>query len=155
MACRTLTVTQKQMQNDYYNINPPKHAEKAYQPNQGDKVPPVSTVPTTCGGSGLAVAMVTRLRNQDPRGEGQAEVIDYNSLLKFNKGVFPTPEQADQIIRQHPEIVAGRCVGTMPFLALVECERNSLITVRALVGGTQAKVVSLEDYVASTGKQPM
>jgi len=151
MACYTLKILQAQMQKDYYQINPPKHAECAYQPNQGDKFPPVSPTPTKCGASGVAIVMVTSLRNVNPSGQGQAEVVDYNSLKKFNNGVFPTPEQADRIIREHPEIVAGRCADTMPYLGRANCEPNSLITIRPLVGGTQAKVVSCEDYNALGG----
>jgi hypothetical protein len=154
MACYPIPISQAQMQNDYYHINPPRHAECAYQPNQGDKFPPVSTVPTTCGPSGVALVMVTTLRNATAGGQGQAEVIDYNSLKKFNNGVFPTPEQADRIIKAHPEIVAGNCSYMMPFIGQVYCEPNSLITVRPLVGGTQAKVVSCEDYGALGGDPP-
>lgn len=152
MACYPISISQAQMQNDYYHINPPRHAECAYQPNQGDKFPPVSTVPTTCGPSGLAIVLVTSLRNATTGGQGQAEVIDYNSLKRFNNGVFPTPDQADRIISAHPEIVAGSCSYTMPFIAQVDCEANSLITIRPLFGGTQAKVVSSEDYAAMGGK---
>lgn len=151
MACQATTIQQTQMQKDYYQINPARHAECAYQPRQGDKFPPVSPTPTTCGTSGWVVTMATTLYNKAPTGQGQCEVIDYNSLLKYNNRVFPTPEQADRIIREHPEIVAGRCTATMPFVGKVYCEPHSLVTIRTLVGGTQAKVVSCEDYNAFGG----
>jgi hypothetical protein len=139
--------------NTYYAINPPRHAEKAYQPNQGDKFPTLSTVPTTVGPSGLVILLVTTLRNQPPFGQAQAQVVDYDSLVRYGGGTFPTPEQAQKIIAQYPQIVAGDCTGTTPFGANVSCQPNSRVTVRVLTGGTKAKALSLEDFLGGGGRQ--
>ncbi|HEX4963031.1 MAG TPA: hypothetical protein VF173_19530 [Thermoanaerobaculia bacterium] len=145
------TISQPDMQYDYYQINPPQHAEKAYQPNQGDQFPPVSTVPARSP-SGQVVVMVTNIHNQVPFAVGQMELVDYNSLIRFNGGVFPTPAQVQQIVNQHPEIVAAHLSGQTPFLARVSVAPNDPITVRPLTGGYMAKAVSYEDFVACHGR---
>lgn len=134
-----------------YQINPPQHAEKAYQPNQGDQFPPVSTVPTRSP-SGQVVVMMTNIHNQVPFDIGQMELVDYNSLSRFNGGVFPTPEQVQRIISQHPEIVAARRSGQTSWLANVRVAPNDPITVRPLTAGYMTKAVSKEDFDAGNGR---
>lgn len=152
MSCNAVTISQQEMQTYYYGINPPKHAEKAYQPRQGDKYPTLSSVPTTAGASGDVVLLVTSLFNRAPFGRAEAQVVDYDSLVKYNGGTFPTPEQAQKIIAQHPDMVAGHCSGTTPFRGVVQCEPHSRVTVRVMTGGTMAKALSREDYTAGGGK---
>ena len=147
MSCNATTTTQEKMEK-FYAVNPPRHAEKAYQPNQGDKFPTLSTVPTTAGESGIVVLLVTSLYNKPPFGRAQAQVVDYDSLVRYSGGTFPTPEKAQQIINQHPQMVAGDCSGTTPFYGIVQCEPRSRVTVRVLTGGTKAKALSLEDLNA-------
>jgi len=150
-----LRIEQSEMQYDYYKINPPQHAETAYQPNQGDAFPPVATVPTRAP-SGQVVVMVSTLYNNSdgrhPFGVGQMQLVDYGSLIRFNGGSFPTPQQAQQIINQHPEVVAATLSGQTPFLARVPVAPNDPVTVRPLTGGYMAKAVSHEDFVAYHGR---
>src|SRR3954470_22915836 len=144
-------IDQSYMQEDYYKINPTPHAEIAYQPNQGDKFPPVATAPTKTP-SGQVVVMMTTLRNQGSFGIGQMQLVDYGSLIRFNGGSFPTPQQAQQIINQHPEVVAATLSGQTPFVARVPVAPNDPVTVRPLTGGYMAKAVSHEDFVAYHGR---
>jgi len=150
MSCNAVTIQQGDMEN-YYRVSPPRHAEKAYQPHQGDQFPTLSTVPTTAGASGKVVLLVTNLYNKQPPAFGQAEaqVVDYDSLVKYGGGTFPSPEQAQQIINQHPQMVAGDCSGMTPFYGIVQCEPYSRVTVRVLTGGNKAKALSLEDLIAA------
>ena len=151
MPCNTNPLAQDKMEKDYA-INPRRHAEKAYQPNQGDKFPTLSTVPTTAGASGEVVLLVTTLYNKAPFGQAQAQLVDYDSLVKYGGGTFPSPELAQKIIAQHPDmVVAGTCAGTTPFYALLQCEPNSRVTVRVLTGGMKAKAISREDFNAMGG----
>lgn len=152
MSCNPVPISQERMQQYYYSINPPKHAEKAYQPNQGDKYPTLSTVPTTAGGSGAVILLVTTLFNKPPFKQARAQIVDYDSLVRYNGGTFPTPEKAQTIINQHPDMVAGDCTGMTPFGAQIQCEPNSRVTVRVLTGGTMAKALSLEDFLAGGGR---
>lgn len=55
------------MQSLYYGINPPRHAEKAYQ--AGDGAPSPSSSPTTVGKSGTIVALATTIYNKTPFGK--------------------------------------------------------------------------------------
>ncbi|HEV2915281.1 MAG TPA: hypothetical protein VGX92_18525 [Pyrinomonadaceae bacterium] len=133
----------------YYAVSPPRHAEKAYQPRQGDKYPTLSTVPTTAGPSGLVILLVSNLYNRPPFGQAEAQVVDYDSLVKYGGNAFPSPELAQQIISQHPDMVAGQCSGMTPYYGIVECEALSRVTVRVLTGGTKAKALSMEDFNAA------
>jgi hypothetical protein len=150
MSCNAVTIEQLDMEK-YYGISPPRHAEKAYQPNQGDKFPTLSTVPTTAGASGKVVLLVTNLYNKPRFGQAEAQVVDYDSLVKYGGGAFPPPELAQQIINQHPTIVAGDCSGLTPFYGIVQCDPYSRVTVRVLTGGAKAKALSLEDFNAGGG----
>lgn len=155
MACTAVTITPDVMER-YYAISPRRHAEKAYQPNQGDKYPTLSTVPTTAGASGQVILLVTTLYNKPIPGQGfpqaRAQVVDYDSLVKYNGGTFPSPEQAQTIINQHPDMVAGDCTSQTPFYGIVQCEPNSRVTVRVLTGGMKAKALSREDFQAGGGQ---
>ncbi len=150
MSCNAKPLEQAKMEKDYA-INPRKHAEKAYQPHQGDKYPTLSTVPTTAGASGEVILLVTTIYNKPPFGAAEAQVVDYDSLVRFGGGTFPSPEQAQTIISQHPDMVAGQCSATTPFYGIVQCEPNSRVTVRVLTGGTKAKALSREDFNAMGG----
>lgn len=154
MSCNAVRIRQEDMEMYYTRINPPRHAEKAYQPNQGDQFPTLSTVPTTAGAAGKVVLLVTNLYNKQPPafGQAQAQVVDYDSLVKYGGGTFPSPEQAQQIINQHPQMVAGDCTGMTPFRGLVQVEPYSRVTVRVLSGGYKAKALSLEDFTAGGGQ---
>ena len=79
-----------------YKISPPRHAEKAYQPNQGDKFPTLSTVPTTIGPSQYLVVLLTIIFNSYPW--GCAEVSDYIESLR----------RSDQVCRWYVPDVGGR-----------------------------------------------
>ena len=149
MSCNTNTISQGDMEK-YYAVSPARHAEKAYQPRQGDTFPTLSTVPTTAGVSGVVVLLVTNLYNKQPPpfGPAEAQVVDYDSLVRYGGGTFPSPEKAQQIINQYPQIVAGHCSGTTPFYGIVQCEPRSRVTVRVLTGGTKAKALSIEDLNA-------
>lgn len=151
MPCNTVPVSQANMEK-FYAMKPPQHAEKAYQPNQGDKYPTLSTVPTTAGASGEVILLVTTLFNKPEFRQAQAQVVDYDSLVKYNGGTFPTPEQAQKIINQYPQIVAGHCSAMTPFAGIVPCEPNSRVTVRVLTGGMKAKALSREYFNANGGQ---
>ena len=151
MSCNAVPVSQANMER-FYAINPPRHAEKAYQPNQGDAFPTLSTVPTTAGPSGEVILLVTTLFNKPEFRKAEAQVVDYDSLVRFNGGTFPTPEQAQKIINQHPEIVAGDCTAQTPFAGIVYCEPNSRVTVRVLTGGMKAKALAREYFNANGGQ---
>jgi hypothetical protein len=69
----------------------------------------------------LVILLVTTLRNQPTFIQAQAQVVDYDSLVKYSGGTFPTPEQAQKIIAQYPQIVAGDCTGMTQFGANVYC----------------------------------
>jgi hypothetical protein len=145
------TISQQDMQHDYYGINPPKHAEKAYQPKQGGKVPPVSTVPSTSS-TGEFVAMMTTIYNKPPFGVAQMELVDYGALVRFNGGTFPNDEQAHQIITNHPEIICARLSGTTPFVVRVNCAARDPLTLRPLTPGYMSKVISKKDYGDGGGR---
>ncbi len=153
MSCNAVTIKREEMQT-YYEMRPPQHAEKAYQPNQGDKFPTLSTVPTTAGASGVVILLVTTLFNKatDRFRSAEAQVVDYDSLVRLNGGKFPTPEQAQKIITQHPQIVAGHCAAMTPFAGSVQCEPHSRVTVRVLTGGMKAKALSREYFGAHGGQ---
>ncbi|HEX8139643.1 MAG TPA: hypothetical protein VF544_18935 [Pyrinomonadaceae bacterium] len=154
MSSNVMTISQQDMQYDYYQINPPKHAEIAYQPKQGDNFPPVATVPSTSA-TGYFVSMMTLIYNKGIFGVAQMELVDYNSLIRFNGGVFPNLQQADQIIKAHPEIVCVRLSGRTPFIAKVYCAPVDPLTVRPLTPGYMSKVVSLKDYTDLGGRPPL
>jgi hypothetical protein len=109
-------------------------------------------VPTTAGASGEVVLLVTTIYNKPPFKQAEAQVVDYDSLVKYGGGTFPSPEAAQTIIAQHPDMVAGHCSGMTPFYGLVRCEPNSRVTVRVLTGGTKAKALSREDFDAMGGQ---
>lgn len=150
MACTAKPLDQATMNNDY-NINPRRHAEKAYQPNQGDQYPAISTVPTTAGPSGEIVLLVTNLYNKPRFDSAEAEVVDYDSLVKAGGGTFPTPDKAQAYITQHPDIIVGHCSAMTPFYGIVNAQPNSRVTVRVLTGGMKAKALSREDFNAMGG----
>ncbi|HEX8151449.1 MAG TPA: hypothetical protein VF591_29985 [Pyrinomonadaceae bacterium] len=151
MPCNAQPLSPEKMEKDYA-INPPRHAEKAYQPRQGDQFPTLSTVPTTAGASGQVVLLVTTIYNKPPFGAAEAQVIDYDLLVRYGGGTFPSPEVAQKIIVNYPQVViAGTCAGTTPFYALVQCEPHSRVTVRVLTGGTKAKALSREDFNSMGG----
>ena len=151
MPCNTNPLDPGKMEQDYA-IKPRRHAEKAYQPNQGDQYPTLSTVPTTAGSSGQVVLLVTTLFNKPIFKEAQAQLVDYDSLVKYGGGTFPSPELAQQIIAQHPDmVVGGTCRAMTPYYALLQCEPNSRVTVRVLTGGIKAKALSREDFDAMGG----
>lgn len=152
MACNPKPLNQATMQNDYYVVNAGKHAEAAYQPKQGDTYPAISTVPTTAGASGQVVLLVTILYNKGTFKQGEAQVVDYDGLVKYNGGTFPTPDKAQAIIDQHPDLVVSDCTYMTPFYALVGVQPNSRVTVRVLTGGVQAKAVALEVFQAGGGQ---
>ena len=54
------------MRSLYYGINPPRHAEKAYQAS--DPAPPLHPRPTTVDRSGTIVALATTIYNRPPFG---------------------------------------------------------------------------------------
>ncbi len=60
------TIDPATMQALYYGINPPRHAEKAYQ--VGDPSPPLHPRPTTVDQSGTIVALATTIYNRPPFG---------------------------------------------------------------------------------------
>jgi len=153
MSCNATRLAPETMQKDYYKINVGRHAEAAYQPNQGDTYPAISTVPTVAGASGQVVLLVTTLYNKNFK-QGAAQVVDYDGLVKYNGGTFPTPDKADSIIKQHPDLVIsdGDCSYMTPFYAITHCQANSRVTVRVLTGGTQAKAVGLETFKAAGGE---
>ncbi|HEX8162262.1 MAG TPA: hypothetical protein VF538_10345 [Pyrinomonadaceae bacterium] len=153
-SCTGVTINPGDMQNSYYNCNPPQHAEKAYQPNQGDQAPPVSTVPTTLGPNGIAVILDTTLRNLNTGAQSQVQLVDFDGLCKYNGGTCPAdPLKAQQILNQHPDLIITTATGRTPFIAVVAAQPNSRVTVRPMTGGTQAKALSKTDYT-NCGCQP-
>ncbi|MFL6255694.1 MAG: hypothetical protein ACJ74T_11845 [Pyrinomonadaceae bacterium] len=134
-----------------YKINPPRHAEAAYQPHQGDQYPTLSTVPTTAGPSGEIILLVTTLYNKPIFNRAEAEVVDYDSLVKAGGGTFPAPDKANAYITQHPDIVVGHCAEMTPFYGIIYAQPNSRVTVRVLTGGMKAKALSRESFNAMGG----
>lgn len=147
------SITLEEMQYDYYQINPYPHAEVAYQPKQGDLVPPVSALSTTTGPSGVLVVLFTALYNK-PTGGGscQAEVLDRNLLLKYNGGAAPDAAQTRQLVEQHQDVCAARPSGIMPTLFVLYVRPNTPYVVSTLTPGTQVKLLSKEQYVAGGGR---
>ena len=145
------TISQADMQK-YYAINPPRHAEKAYQPHQGDKFPTLSTVPTTAGASGQILMLVSNLRNAPPFAQAEAQLIDYDGLLRYSGGTFPTPEAAQKIIGQYPQVMIAHCTFLTPYGAIIASRPQGRVTVRVLTGGHKAKALSYEDFYAAGGK---
>jgi hypothetical protein len=77
------------MQSLYYGINPPRHAEKAYQPEDG--APPLHPRPTTVGRSGTIVALATTIYNKPPFGKvAQFSVCDRGGKV-LHTGAVRTP----------------------------------------------------------------
>jgi len=152
MPCNTNPLDPDKMAKAYA-ISPRRHAEKAYQPNQGDAFPTLSTVPTTAGASGQVILLVTTLFNKPIFKEAQAQLVDYDSLVKYGGGTFPSPELAQKIIAEHPDmVVGGTCRAMTPYYALLQCEPHSRVTVRVLTGGIKAKAISREDFDAMGGQ---
>ena len=142
------TINPGDMNNSYYKCNPPQHAEKAYQPNQGDQAPPVSTVPTTLDPTGLAVVLDTTLKNLNTGAQSQMQLVDFDGLCKYNGGPCPSdPLKAQQILDQHPDLIITTVTGKTPFIAVVAAQPNSRVTVRPMTPGTQAKALSRTDYI--------
>lgn len=153
MPCNPSHLDQVEMQHDYYELQVGKHAEAAYQPKQGDAYPAISTVPTTAGASGQVVLLVTILYNKGTFKQGEAQLVDYDGLVKYNGGTFPTPDKAQAIINQHPDLVISDCTYMTPFYAIVSgVQANSRVTVRVLTGGVQAKAIALETFNAAGGR---
>jgi hypothetical protein len=150
MSSKVNTITQPDMQHNYYGISG-THAERAYQPRQGDKVPPISAVPSTSP-NGEFVALMTTIYNRAPFGIAQMELVDFNSLVRFNGGSVPSDAQADQIIKAHPEIICVRIGGQTPFIAKIMCAANDPLTLRPLTGGYMSMVMSKDDYNRGGGR---
>lgn len=145
------TILQDAMRQFYYEINPPRHAEKAYQPNQGDRFPTLSTVPTTTGDSRAVVVLLTTVRNVTPFDRAELQIIDYDGLLRYSGGTFPTPEVAQKIIANYPQVVVAHCAGLTPCGKIVSNVSPRRVTVRVLTGGYMGKLLSYEDFDAGTG----
>jgi|GEM_PF-2513282 len=152
MSNSVFTINQADMQFDYAINTPQQRAEIAYQPNQGDRVPPVATEPSSSLASGSVIVEMTNLHNNPPFGVGEVDLINYGALLWLNNNVFPTPERAQQIINQNPGIVVAHSRGTLPFLAKIACAPYLPVTVRPLTGGCKAHALSKEDYMAGGGR---
>lgn len=143
-----IPVNHDQMQQAYYKCNPPQHAEKAYQPNQGDAAPPVSSVPTTLDGTGIAVVLDTTLKNMGTPQQSQVQLVDFDGLCKYNGGTCPSdPLKAQQILNQHPDLIIATAQALTPFFAVVTAQPGSRVTVRPMSGGTQAKALSRSEYL--------
>ena len=150
------SITWEQMQHDYYQNNPYPHADVAYQPKQGDLVPPVSALATTTGPSGIMVVLFTTLYNK-PAGGGncQAQVLDRNLLLKYNGGAAPDATRTRQLVDQHQDVCAARPAGIMPSLFVLYLKPNTPYVVSTLTPGTQVKLLSKEQYAAGNGMPPI
>lgn len=150
MTCNAVRIYPNTM-TAYYKISPPRHAEKAYQPNQGDQFPTLSIVPTTAGGSGQIILLVTTLfnRENDNFRVAEAQLIDYDLLVQYAGGTFPSPEVAQKIIANYPAVVVSHCKLTTPFGANIYFRPHGRVTVRVLTGGMKAKALSLEDFVGA------
>lgn len=144
------TIAQDEMQK-VYAISPARHAEKAYQPNQGDKFPTLSTVPTTIGLGHVLVVLLSTIYNKPPFGRAEVQIIDYDALLRYNNGTFPTPEVAQKLIANYPQLVLVHCAGTTPCRGFVQLFANR-VTVRVLTGGSKAKALDSGDYIQGGGK---
>lgn len=81
------------MQSLYYGINPPRHAEKAYQPEDG--APPLHPRPTTVGRSGVIVALATTIYNRPPYGRQARFSICDRSGKTLHSGALATPGMAE------------------------------------------------------------
>ena len=154
ISCQVTTVTQPQMQHCYYAPRTGKHAEKAYQPNQGDPAPPVSSVPTSAGGSGIVI-LDTTLYNRNPGKQSRVQLIDFDGLLRYNGGVCPDPLKVQQILTQHPDLILADAAGATPFVALVAVEIGRRVTVRPMTGGTMAMAITREEYTGCNCQPPL
>lgn len=97
----------------YYGINPPRHAEKAYQP--GDPAPPLHPRPTTVGKSGTIVALVTTIYNKPPFGKlAHFSICDRGGRV-LHHGSGATPSRIEfQGLRPGSEVlVRPETLGTM------------------------------------------
>lgn len=77
------------MQSLYYGINPPRHAEKAYQAEDG--APPLHPRPTTVGRSGTIVALATTIYNKPPFGKVARFSVCDRSGKVLHAGEVRTP----------------------------------------------------------------
>ena len=81
------------MQSLYYGINPPRHAEKAYQAE--DSSPPLHPRPTTVGKSGVVTVLATTLYNKPPFGKrAQFSICDRGGRALYT-GTLDTPGRLD------------------------------------------------------------
>jgi hypothetical protein len=124
----------------------------AYQPQQGDTVPPVSKLATTTGPSGVLIVLFTTLYNKPASGNCQTMVLDRDLLLKYNNGVMPDATRTRQIVEQHQDACAAAPSGLTPTLFVLHLRPNASFVVQTLTGGTQAKLLSKEQYDAGGGR---
>lgn len=154
-SCQVTTVKQSDMQHCYYAPRTGQHAEKAYQPNQGDPAPPVSSVPTVVGRAGIIVILDTTLYNRNPGKQSRVQLIDFDGLLGYNGGVCPDPLKVQQILTQHPELILADAAGATPFVAVVEAEVSKRVTVRPMIGGTMAQAINKANYTGCNCQPPL
>jgi hypothetical protein len=154
-SCQVTTVTQAQMQHCYYCPRTGQHAEKAYQPNQGDPAPPVSPVPTFSGRFGIIVILDTTIYNRNPGKQSRVQLIDFDGLLGYNGGICPDPLKVQQILSAHPELIVADATGATPFVAVAALERPMRVTVRPMIGGTMAVALKQIDYTGCNCQPPL
>ncbi len=154
-SCQVTTVTQSQMQHCYYAPRTGQHAEKAYQPNQGDPAPPVSSVPTSAGRPGIIVILDTTIYNRNPGKQSRVQLIDFDGLLGYNGGVCPDPLKVQEILTKHPELIIADATGATPFVAVVGVEIGQRVTVRPMTGGTMAQAIRKLEYTSCNCQPPL
>ncbi len=101
------------MQSLYYGINPPRHAEKAYQ--RGDAAPPLHPRPTTVGRSGAIVALATSIYNRPPFGRvARFSICDRGGRV-LHAGAVATPGQQrfDGLAPGTEVLIRPETIGTM------------------------------------------
>jgi len=111
-----IPVPQDEMQELYYGINPPRHAEKAFQ--AGDAAPPISARPTQADPSGGLTVLVTTLYNRDVGARAEYAVWATATPGPNDRPVFigsgVTPFLEDlQLTPSGQYFIQPRTVGTM------------------------------------------
>jgi hypothetical protein len=154
-STQVTTVKQSDMQHCYYAPRTGQNAEKAYQPNQGDPAPPVSSVPTVVGGVGVIVILDTTIYNRNPGKQSRVQLIDFDGLLRYNGGVCPDPLKVQEILTQHPDLILTDATGATPFVGVVGIEVNRRITVRPMTGGTMAQAINKASYTGCNCQPPL
>ena len=153
--CQVTPTTQSNMQHCYYTPRAGQSAEKAYQPNQGDAAPPVSSVPTVVGRAGIIVILDTTIYNRNPGKQSRVQLIDFDGLLGYNGGVCPDPLKVQQILTQHPELILADATGATPFVAVVGLDPGTRVTVRPMTGGTMAQAINKSGYIVCNCQPPL